>query len=89
MLKITRVEQTEHSTVWVAEGRLVGPWVRELEKALATAETVGSIRLDVSELGFVDHKGLKLLQHLKDQGVELVAVSPFLRELMAMTDVRR
>ena len=56
------------------EGRLVGPWVRELEVcwhgALA-AEPLRSVLVNVANVSFVDSDGIELLTRMCRQGVRL------------------
>lgn len=65
------------------EGRLVGPWVAELERTVAVVGTPeAQLRLDLSRVQFVDSEGLALLCELRDHGVVLVNVTPFIGELL-------
>ena len=44
----------------VVEGRVAGPWVEELQRALADDATAQAI--DVSGVGYVDAAGARLLR---------------------------
>jgi hypothetical protein len=59
MLRIERV-QNGNGTVLRAAGRLTGPWVAELDRAVATEP--GAFLLDLTDVTFADHDGLALLQ---------------------------
>ena len=63
------------------EGRLVGPWVAELASAI---EQLGPVlpALDLANVQFVDGPGLDLLGALQHRGAVLVAVSPFVTQLL-------
>jgi anti-anti-sigma regulatory factor len=83
MLKITTIPTAGRTTVLKIEGRLLEPWIGELLKALADARrSQGSPHLDLSEVNFVDAGGAKLLRDLAREGVEIVASSCFVRELL-------
>lgn len=70
-------------TVISVEGKLTAPWVPELRTAVGAARNSGVVRLNLSELSFVDHDGASLLRSLRDSGVELSAASKFIEELLA------
>lgn len=75
--------EAELATHRVLEGRLVGPWVAELQAAVMAAGSLpGRVHLDLSGVHFVDAQGLTLLHRLQDQGVVLQTLSPFIQELL-------
>ncbi|MGR9086509.1 MAG: STAS domain-containing protein [Gammaproteobacteria bacterium] len=84
MLKITTTANVPAGILFIAEGRLVGPWVAELETALEAA--LGSARdgcsIDLSAVSFVDTKGIELLCRMRARGVDLRTVSPFVQKLL-------
>ena len=83
MLRITRTEKAEAEINLIVEGRLVGAWVAELQTAVMEANSKYTrVHLYLSGVHFVDARGLELLHRLLNQGIELHAVSPFVRELM-------
>jgi ABC-type transporter Mla MlaB component len=76
MLKITMQNDLEATTLWL-EGRLAGPWVKELESCWRkTAETSagGKLRIDLNGVTFIDAAGKDLLARMHEQGAALVAV---------------
>jgi len=80
MLKISE-PRANHVVTLKLEGRLVGPWVAELEKACAEhLAAMRSINLDFADVTFADRTGLALLRCLRARGVKLVNCSPFLEE---------
>lgn len=81
MLRITPSTKPAVAMELVLEGRLAGPWVAELQTAVSAADPSG-LHLDLSGVRFVDAEGLTLLLRLRDQGVVLHAVSPFVHELL-------
>ena len=76
MLKIT----THHDAAWttfVVEGKLVRPWVQELEhcwRAALVSQQAQTVRVDLTAVTFIDAAGKALLTLMAEQGAELVAV---------------
>jgi len=80
MLKITLHDSAREFRLKL-EGRLSGPWVRELELCWKTAaSTTGGRKtvLDLGEVDFVDPQGQTLLSHMYAHGVEMEAVTPLI-----------
>jgi anti-anti-sigma regulatory factor len=81
MLRITKVETGNSHCLLKLEGRLMGPWVKELEKACHHALTEGmAVNLDLSEVSYVDRLGLVLLLALKRRAFSFEGCSPFVAE---------
>jgi len=58
------------------EGRLAGPWVREVEFCWQTAQsTIGrrTVTVDLRDVDFVDSAGELLLATMHERGAKLVA----------------
>jgi len=75
MLKITTLTHAE-STILRLEGRLGGPWVRELEQCWDSTVATTTNRLvsvDLSAVTYVDSEGKDLLKKIHQQGATLVA----------------
>lgn len=88
MLRITVHRQSEPPVVHVKiEGRLLGETMNQLNSEL---ETLGlpsqHIVVDLAGVPFADAAALDGLRELPRRGVELHALSPFLRELLAGDD---
>jgi len=83
MLRINRMECEDGSIRLKLEGRLVGAWVALLEEACVACrrERHTPLILDLSDLGFADLEGWKLLACLEEQGVSCTAWSPYLKAL--------
>jgi anti-anti-sigma regulatory factor len=75
MLKITT--QTEpDALLFSLEGKLAGPWVRELEQCwndAVKAQQRRSVRVDLSSVTFIDEEGKELLKKMYREGSELTA----------------
>lgn len=66
MLRIT-VQQGERAQTIKLEGKIVGPWVEELNRTWQSlANSLGSkkLQLDLSGVAFVDAKGRQLLREI-------------------------
>jgi anti-anti-sigma regulatory factor len=75
MLRITMQSQ-DRVLVFVLEGRLVGPWVKELEccwRSAAGTQQGYPMRVDLSAVTFIDADGKVLLGQMYREGAELVA----------------
>lgn len=75
MLRITANENPRILTFRL-EGRLEGPWVRELEqcwRALLDGETKPTIRVDLTGVTFIDAAGKARLARMHEQGAEFIA----------------
>jgi anti-anti-sigma regulatory factor len=81
MLRIEKTEVDGISTIRLA-GKLLGPWLHEF-KALFEGDTpIHAIRLNLSDVDYIDAAGLKLLSTLRRQGLQIVAASAFVAQLL-------
>ena len=84
MLRIT-FNETESGMELVLEGRIVGPWVQELERVwVETAPRLGSKKLsiDLRNVTYADASGKRVLRNIFSQsGAELVANSLGIQDL--------
>jgi hypothetical protein len=58
------------------EGKLAGPWVKELElcwRSAAGTQQIHPVRVDLSEVSFIDADGKDLLGRMHQEGAMLVA----------------
>jgi hypothetical protein len=84
MLKIT-IEKNSKSTTLRVEGRLVGPWVDELERAwrsVTSDPTDGRVAIDLTDVTFVGEEGKKLLEEMYGEGAKLKASGCATRRLV-------
>ena len=75
MLKIT-MQIAAGAMTFALEGKLAGPWVKELELCWrASVETQRShpVRVDLSSVTFIDEDGKALLGRMYREGAKLVA----------------
>jgi hypothetical protein len=84
VLKITTTE-TPAERRWVVQGRLVGPWVRELRTAWMRTRRSQDKRIcivDLNEVTFIDKGGERLLRAMSKKGVQLVAEGVYVKHVI-------
>lgn len=83
MLRITTIQRADAPVVLKLEGKLLEPWIGELDDACrrATASTA-TTTLDLSGVSYVDVPGAIALRNLRRRGVQLVGGSPLVTELL-------
>lgn len=64
------------------EGKLLAPWVEELRAMVEENAGGRQLRLDLAAMTYVDAAGAELLTGLRSRGVEIVASSAFVAELL-------
>ena len=86
MLKISQVEPVNHAITLRLEGRVVGPWVAELQNSCEEVLMEGrSLKLHLADVEFMDAQGVALLSSLRSRGVSLLECSPFAAEQLKAT----
>ena len=80
MLKIVMLEPAAGDTVLHLEGQIIGPWVDELRRACDRLLPTTAVRLDLSDVSFVERRGVELLRALGTRGVPLLHCSAFVTE---------
>lgn len=80
MLKIVARESAETSSVLQLEGQIIGPWVDELRRACDALLPTQRVTLDLTEVSFVERRGVELLRALGARGVPLLHCSAFVAE---------
>ena len=83
MLIITRSEGSDLTRTLKLQGKLLGPWIGELESACGTPQVPADrVRLDLGELTFVDAAGARFLEVLIRDGARVIACSLFVAEML-------
>lgn len=78
MLRIWRTEEGATEVALRLEGRLGGLWVGELERLCEELFGEGkSITLDLSDVGFIDERGVGLIRLVSSRGATVTSTSPF------------
>ncbi len=87
MLRISQIGPANHAVVLRLEGRVVGPWVAELQKSCEEVLSEDrSLKLHLGDVEFMDAQGVALLSSLRSRGVSLLECSPFAAEQLKLTD---
>jgi len=79
-------------TSFVLEGKLVGPWVTELEKHWESALAAGSSRtmlVDLADVSFIDDDGRALLARMRQKGVRLLSAGVLINAIVAEIDAQQ
>ena len=83
MLMITRSEGSDLTQTLKVEGKLLGPWIDELESACGRSNfDPERVFLDLARLSFVDAEGARFLKGLIRDGVRVIACSGFVAEML-------
>ena len=85
MMRITIREKTEPLILRV-EGKLVGPWVSELEHCWGqtrSSKPFSAVCVDLSEVTHIDASGKQLLATMHGQGAEFVAAGCLMKAVVA------
>jgi CheY-like chemotaxis protein len=85
MLRISRSPATLLTTISL-EGKLLAPWLTEVQAAVDAARAQGNVRLNLHHLHFADHDGLELLRRLKREGTDLTGASALIEGLLAAAE---
>jgi len=73
-------------TSFVVEGKLVGPWVKELEKcweSVLAAHPRRSMLVDLAHATFIDSEGRGLLTRMRRMGVKLLSAGVLINAIVA------
>jgi len=79
-------------TSFVLEGKLVGPWVKELEKHWESALAAGPSRtmlVDLADVSFIDAEGRALLASMRQKGVRLLSAGVLINAIVAEIDAQQ
>ena len=85
MLRIT-VHDLPETLSFQLEGKLAGPWVRELDdcwQAALAGRGARPISVDLTAVTFVDGPGKELLSAIHVQGAQLVATGCLMKAIVA------
>ena len=85
MLKIA-IHNEGQAPSFVVEGKLVGPWVKELEKcweSVLATEPPWAMVVNLTEVTFIDSEGRELLTRMRRQGARLVSAGCLMNAIVA------
>ena len=82
---ITRSEGSGLTRTLKLQGKLLAPWIGELESACGTPQVPADrVQLDLGDLTFVDAAGARFLGALIRDGARVIACSGFVAELLQL-----
>jgi ABC-type transporter Mla MlaB component len=83
MLMITRSDRSDLTRTLKLEGKLLEPWIAELESACGESlVSPERVCLDLRDLTFVDAAGARFLESLIRDGARVIACSGFVAEVL-------
>jgi ABC-type transporter Mla MlaB component len=81
VLKISIISDSDQSIQFQLEGKLVGPWVEELQRLSDEALSLQkAVSLDLEKVWFVDSRGVTLLRDLAKRHVSELKCSQFVSQ---------
>jgi ABC-type transporter Mla MlaB component len=83
MLRISVMESSATAVKLRVEGQIAGPWVEELRTTCNahTGQEPVHLCLELEDVSYADAAGVACLKELREKGIGLFRVSPFLTEL--------
>jgi len=88
MLRIYFHDEVPMTSI-VLEGKLVGPWVTELEKCwygALVANPSRTVLVDLADVSFIDGDGRALLARMRQKGVRLLSTGVLINAIVAEID---
>jgi anti-anti-sigma regulatory factor len=85
MLRVT-VHDSIGELLLRLEGRLAGPWVREVELCWQTAQSIirnRTVTIDLRDVDFVDSAGEQVLATMHKHGARLLGTGPMTKSLIS------
>lgn len=79
-------------TSFVLEGKLIGRWVKELEKCWDRMVATNSSRtmlVDLADVSFIDAEGRALLARMRQTGVRLLSTGVLINAIVAEIDAEQ
>jgi ABC-type transporter Mla MlaB component len=87
MLMITRSDGSDLTRTLKLEGKLLEPWIVELESACGESlVSPERVCLDLCDLTFVDAAGARFLASLIHDGARVIACSGFVAEVLHLNE---
>ena len=81
MLKISAVTSSEQRITLRLDGQVTGAWVELLRNCSEMLLELGvRLRLDLTNVSFVDREGLALIKSLMGRGIQHTNIPPFVAE---------
>jgi len=88
MLRITITDGPAEQR-WILQGRLIAPWIGELEtswKESLRRHDPQRYVVDLTEVTLIDERGEKLLEAMKRAGAEFIACGVYIKHVLEVID---
>jgi len=88
MLRITITDGPAEQR-WILQGRLIAPWIGELEtswKESLSRHDPQRYVVDLTEVTLIDERGEKLLEAMKRAGAKFVASGVYIKHVLEVID---
>ena len=84
MFRTTEAFEDEKTVTLRLDGKLIDAWVSDLEKLCLhyKDEKNKTVVLDFSGVNFIDQKGVRLLENIKDEKIKIINCSLFIQALL-------
>ena len=83
MLRITTIAESPSLTTLKLEGRIVSDWVSLLEReCLTLLQEKQQVLLDLSDVLFIDARGVEMLKRIANENLEVINSSAFIESLL-------
>jgi len=88
MLHILRVDVESHRVVLILQGQIVDQWANALQRECLELSRAGlRVSLDLTGVVFISRTGFEVLGRLFRNGVEIVACSPLIADMLEQEGV--
>jgi len=84
VLKITTTSDRDRGMLLKLEGKLLEPWLPELNRACGAPPA--AVRLDLMNLTYADEPGVRTLRDLLRRGATVAASSAFVAALLGLEE---
>ena len=83
MLKITKIQESQHAVFLKLEGKITAQWAALLDgECRSFLRQEKTVHLDCSKVDFIDAKGVEVLNNLPRTQVNLMSAPGFVTELL-------
>ena len=89
MLRITIIDDASEQR-WILQGRLVAPWIADLETTwkMRSPSEMRRVVVDLSDITQIDKRGEKMLRTMRTAGAELLACGVYVRHIVECINAR-
>ena len=81
LLRIT-IQESSGTAIVKLEGKLAGPWVKELARIWRAMDAGKAIQIDLCGVSYVDASGRDLLAQMYQGGADFVADTPLMKQVV-------